>query len=507
MPKKPSRDSLRGVINVSTETDIERLRQVAQLLQAENDRLHGRLKQLAEELGRANGQEAEMLELELGLLREQLHDRNQALFGTSSEKRVHANGEGQGEAPTKPKRGHGPTAQPELPIVDAVFELDEADTACPKCGGELSAMDGQFEESDVVDVVQRSFRIVREKRQKYACACGECIETALGSDKPVKGGRYSLSFAATVASDKFEDHTPLARQVRQMGRVGLRVTSQTLWDQSLGLAHHLEPSYRALKDYILEDGVVGMDETPWPLLGKGKTKKWWVWSLCRPDAVYYEIAPTRSTKEVAALLGDYEGVVMCDGYASYPSFVKNRAGPGQLVLANCWSHARRKFVKAKTSYPVAEEMLALLAQIYSIEREADGNLEVRVELRRLKSRPLIDEIQAWLLTQHALPKSSLGKAITYTSKLWDGLTLFLDNPHIPLDNNATERSIRGIALGRKNHYGSKSQRGTEVAAIYYSLIESAKLVGVNTREYLEEAARRAIANPDTVTLPHDFANE
>ncbi len=495
------------MINVSTETDIERLRQVAQLLVAENDRLHQRLQELSSKLANADGKDAERLQLELELLREQLHQRNQTIFGTSSEKgRKTGSTRAEDEGPTKPQTGHGPSAQPELPILEEVFELDEADQACPKCGGELSAMEGQFEESEVIDVVERSFHIVQEKRQKYVCKCGECVETALGSIKPNPGGRYSLSFAALVASEKYEDHNPLARQVRQMKRVGLDVTSQTLWDQVLALSRHLAPSYWALKEFVLEAGVVGMDETRWPLLEKGKTKKWWVWSLCRPEAVFYQIAPTRSAAEVKALLGDYAGVVMCDGYAAYPSFVKGRDAPGRLVLANCWSHARRMFVKAAPNYPVAEEMIERIAQLYVVEAEAGNDPVLRAELRGLKSRPAIDEIQAWLLSQRALPKSSLGKAITYTSKLWPGLTHFLGNPDVPLDNNGTERSIRGIALGRKNHYGSKSERGTEVAAILYSLIESAKIAGLSGRVYLEEAARRAILNPGTVTLPHHIAN-
>jgi transposase len=118
---------------------------------------------------------------------------------------------------------------------------------------------------------------------------------------------------------------------------------------------------------------------------------------------------------------------------------------------------------------------------------------------------LVDEIQAWLLTQRALPKSSLGKAIAYTSKLWPGLTRFVEDPRVPLDNNATERAQRGIALGRKNHYGSKSRRGTEVAALFYSLIESAKVVGADPHAYLAEAARRALESPGTITLPHQLA--
>lgn len=496
------------MIDVSRETDIERLRQVTQLLLAENDRLHRRLQTLVDELGKATGRDAERLQLELALLREQLQQRNQTIFGASSEKRAKERDESTPSEPRKPQTGHGPTEQPKLPVVEEVFELDEADRACPKCGGALSELDGQFEESEVIDVVERSFRVVREKRQKYVCECGECVETALGSTKPVPGGRYSLPFAVTVAGDKYLDHVPLARQVRQMARLGLRVQTQTLWDQILALSHPLEPSYRALRDFVLESGVVGMDETPWRLLEKKekyKTKKWWVWSLSCPAAVYYEIAPTRSAAEVKGLLGDFAGVVMCDGYASYPAFVKAREGPGTLVLANCWSHARRKFVQAAPSYPVADEMVELIGKLYAVEQRAGDDLSLRAELRALQSQPLVDEIQAWLLTQRALPKSSLGKAIAYTSKLWPGLTRFLEDPRVPLDNNATERAQRGIALGRKNHYGSKSRRGTEVAALFYSLVESAKLVGVDPHAYLEEAARRALESPGTVTLPHQLA--
>ena len=488
------------MINVSTETDIERLRQVAQLLQAENDRLHDRLVKLTEELSQAHGGDAERLQLELQLLKEQLHQRNQALFGASSEKRSRCAQDPDKSA--KPRTGHGPRPQPSLPVDEVLFELDEADLACPKCGGELTELAGQFEEADVVDVVSREFRIKREKRQKYVCSCGECVETALGSAKPIPGGRYSLAFAATVARDKYEDHAPLARQVKQMARLGLTVTSQTLWDQILALSGHLEPSYRGLREFALEDTVVGMDETPWRLLAKGKTKKWWVWSLCGREAVYYEIAPTRSAAEIRVLLGDYSGVVMCDGFSSYPSFVRSRERKGDLVLANCWAHVRRYFVKALPNYPVAEEMIDLIAQLYVLEAGPGSDPDEHRSIRQEKSKKIIEEIQAWLLLQHALPKSSLGKAIAYTSKLWPGLTRFLDDPRVPLDNNATERSIRGIAVGRKNHYGSKSQRGTEVAAIYYSLVESAKLNGIDPVTYIEEAARRAIANPGTATLPH-----
>jgi transposase len=125
-------------------------------------------------------------------------------------------------------------------------------------------------------------------------------------------------------------------------------------------------------------------------------------------------------------------------------------------------------------------------------------------LRTKQSKPVIAEIRTWLMTQRALPRSALGKAIAYTSGLWPGLVRFLGNPKIPLDTNGVERALCGVAVGRKNHYGSRSEQGTRVAALFYSLIESAKLAGVEPRAYLGEAARRAIRSPGTVTLARDL---
>ena len=187
-------------MNLATETDIERLRQAALLLEQENARLFHRLERLAGELREARGEEAHSLQLEIAQLKEQLASRTKALFGDSSERRPCA------EKKTKKKEanlGHGPREQKALPIVEVVHELDEPDQACPSCGGDLEPMAGQFEEAEEIDVVERSFRIVRHKRQKYRCRCGAGIETALGPDKLVAGGRYSIDFAVDVAIAKF----------------------------------------------------------------------------------------------------------------------------------------------------------------------------------------------------------------------------------------------------------------------------------------------------------------
>jgi transposase len=170
---------------------------------------------------------------------------------------------------------------------------------------------------------------------------------------------------------------------------------------------------------------------------------------------------------------------------------------------------RRKFVEAEPHYPEASEILDRIGQLYAIEAEAkraspEERLARLAALRAKQSKPVIDEIRTWLMTQRALPRSALGKAIVYTSGLWPGLVQFLGDPKIPLDTNGVERALRGVVVGRKNHYGNRSERGTRVAALFYSLIESAKLCGVEPRAYLGEAARRAIRNLGTVTLARDL---
>jgi transposase len=179
------------------------------------------------------------------------------------------------------------------------------------------------------------------------------------------------------------------------------------------------------------------------------------------------------------------------------------------------AHVRRKFVEAEPHYPgPCGEALALVGQLYAVERACprlDAGMEstartealqLRATLRRERSAPIVTELRAWAHRQRVLPESSLGKAISYMLGLWSGLTRFLEDARIPLDNNATERGLRGMVVGRKNHYGSRSKRGTEVAALFYSLIESAKLCGVEPKAYLLHAVRAALANPGTVTLPH-----
>jgi transposase len=500
--------------------DPEMLRQVAVLLERENTKLHARLHDLAEELARLRGAAPLTLQRELAFLQELLAQRDQALFGASSEQRPHTKTPPSPPA-REPQRGHGPAAQPRLPMIEMVHELDAADRTCPQCGGTLREMKDQSEDSEEITVIERQFVIVKHQRKKYRCACNGCVETApgplrLAARPDVRGHRYAPAFAVEVALDKYLDHLPLERQARRMRREGLTIDSQTLWDQLEALATVLQPTYDALRQYVLTAPVIGADETWWRFLQGRGAKRWWAWSVTREDAVAYTILESRSQEAARLVLNGYAGIVIADGYGAYEALA--RAGP-HFTLAHCWAHVRRKFVEAEPHYPApCGEVLALIGQLYAVERAGSpveatasedaraGALQLRATARREQSIAIVDTIHAWAFRQRALPESSLGKAIAYMLGLWPGLTRFLGDARIPLDNNATERGLRGMVVGRKNHYGSRSKRGTEVAALFYSLIESAKLCGVNPKAYLLEATHAALANPGTALLPHTPAN-
>ncbi len=303
-----------------------------------------------------------------------------------------------------------------------------------------------------------------------------------------------------MAVNKYGDHLPLERQARVMAREGLIVESQTLWDQIEALATALQPTYGALRHYVLTAPVIGADETWWRLFGGPQRTRWWAWSLTREDAVTYTILDSRSQEAAREVLNGYRGIVVADGYGAYDALA--RAGPS-FLLAHCWAHVRRKFVEAESHYPEpCAEVLELIGQLDAVERTCPGiaagvndacrteRLALRATARREQSAPIVAAIRAWAHRQRALPESSLGKAIAYMLGLWRGLTCFLDDPRIALDNNATERALRGMVIGRKNHYGSRSKRGTEVAALFYSLRDARRPRESRNRHPAARAADR-----------------
>jgi transposase len=495
------------MLRLRVEKDIEIVRQAALMLEAENQKLVQKNLELTRKLLELQGANPAQLTLKLAELQRQLEQRNQRIFGQLSERRHRRSSKGAKE----PQQGHGPKPQPDLRVVDDVQELGEAaSTVCPHCEKPVEEWPGQFEESEEIDVISREFVVKKIKRKKAHCECHRTIVTAPPPPKLFPSARYSIGFAILVIVSKYVDHLPLERQTRIMAREGLDVDSQTLWDYVHAVANLLRPAHEQLLAYILSKPVIGADETWWRLMGAegkkqgGDAKRWHVWAACVEDAVCFHLEDSRGTHAAEKLLLGYDGVVMCDGYGVYGSLAKKG---GHFVLANCWSHCRRKMLEVEVAFEAeARQGLDLIDELFAIDATCPTGPpgdEMRARLRNERSREVVNRIKEWMSSVRALPESGLRKAVNYIAGLWDGLTRFLDDPRIPLSNNQTERSLRNPVVGRKNHYGSRSLRGTEAAAVLYSLVESARLAAIEPGAYLRHAVDAALRG-DRIPLPHEI---
>lgn len=501
--------------------DLDTAKQALVLINNENERLHARLEKLTRQLSELLGEsDNERLSEELLLLKEQMAGLQESLFGTSSEKRPNPKAAGSKESsdadgkegsPAKGKDLPKTKKQFNLPTMAQVHLIAKDDMKCDGCGGQLAEWDGQFEEFEEVDVVERVYQIVTHRRQKYRCDCGCAPVTAPGPVR-LRGSRFSLIFAIIVSVDKWGMHLPHVRQSAKMAALGCPIPDVQLWQQSELLARLLEPTYDALGDYVADSELIHADETPWPMLQKG-SKKWWAWTFSNYDSVYILIDPGRGHQVPLEVLEGSKGLLVVDAHGAYKKLVKLHP---DLKLALCWSHARRKFIEAEKAYPEASGAIAIMRQLFAIEKtlpdfryiedEAERKrvLETIRATRDEESRPLVEQLKTWMGQQRCLPKSKLGQAIRYAMNNWEGLGVFLDDSRAPMTNNQAERSIRPAVVGRKNHHGSKSRRGTEVAALFYSLIGTCRMLKIDPTKYLLAAATCAIETPGEILLPHEF---
>jgi transposase len=224
-----------------------------------------------------------------------------------------------------------------------------------------------------------------------------------------------------------------------------------------------------------------------------------MWCLTAPGVVVHRIRDDKGAATFKALVGAYRGIIVCDALKTHEAGAR---GNDAIALAGCWAHVFRKFEEAAADHPEAHHALRWIGKLYEIDDRSEGNLEKKMALRSAESTEVIAALKTWVWSQAVLKTLSIGNAAGYVVANWDRLTRFLKDARIPLDNNATERGIRGPVVGRKNHYGSKSRRGTEVASLFYSLLETAKLHGVDPARYLRDAA---LANAcGDVHLPGDL---
>lgn len=480
------------MLNAEKIQDPEKLRRVAVLLDQEVDRLQKQVRDLSFENARLRGEPIAQVDFSFP---------SQALQKALEDEEVTPSG----RAPRPARPGHGPRPQEQLPVVEKVHKLPEDKRDCKACGGQLEAMSGHYEESEEVTVIERSYTLLVHRRQKYRCRCNGNVTTAPGPQKLIAGGRYSLDFAVHVAVQKYCDHLPLERQVEMMARDGLQTTSQALWDQLEAGAGLLQPTYEKLGQWLLDQPLVHADETGWPVNSLDTKKpRWTAWCVCNDRAQWFRIASSKSEAEGRRLLGQYRGIVVADGYKVYKNLAQGRERPG-YQLAHCWAHVLRKFRDTQTNDPRSRWLLERIGHLYATEHEilleVGADAARHLALRQERAGPLVEEIRQWALAQGGLRRSDFGKAVAYVLSHWPGLTLFLQDAAVPLDNNPAERALRGLVMGRKNHYGSRSQRGADVSALFYSLLGTAKLCGLNPGTYLSQALLAALNQPGAVTFP------
>ncbi len=460
-----------------------------------------RLRHLLRQLQRAQfGRRSEKLDPEQLLLA--IEDVEQAVAG--SEAAEDKKDPAVARARAVKRRSNRGALPAHLPHVDVTIAPE--DTNCPCCRAPMHVI-GE-ETSQRLDVVPAQFRVVVTHRPKYACrACTDGVVQAPAPERLIKGGLPTEAMVAYVLVAKYAWHLPLYRQAQMLLAQGIDIKRAVLAFWVGYAAAELQPLWLRLRELILTSGKIAVDETTAPVLdpGRGRTKKGYFWAIARddrpwggadPPAVAFTYAPGRGAVHGLQLLDSYRGIVQCDGYEAYKT-IANASRGDAITLAFCWAHLRRRFfdIAENGPAPIASEALVRIAALYAIEKTIRGrSAEERRAMRQERSKPLVIAFKAWLELQltRVSAKATIAEHLRYALKHWDGLARFLDDGRIELDTNIVERSIRPIVINRKNALFAGHDQGAENWACIASLIETAKLCGVDPQTYLTDVLTKLV---------------
>ena len=388
-----------------------------------------------------------------------------------------------------PRSGHGRKPLPrDLPRERREYDLSEAQKVCPECGETRQRIGEDVTEQ--LEYVPASLFVIEHVQFKYACKhCQGGVAQAEKPAQPIEKGLPGPGLLAHVVTSKYCDHLPLNRQESILARHGVELSRSTLCDWTMDAATLLEPVVRAMQRNMLQSAAINTDDTPVPVQDKVKTHRAHLWVyIGDADHPYniYDFTWTRGREGPEKFLEHYEGYLQADAYSGYDSLYAK----GRIVEVACWAHARRYFFEAKGADPVrAHAALLRIGEMYRVEHEArDLDANARRALRRERTAPLLEAFARWLEEnrERVLPKSPIGQAISYARNHWVALCRFVQDGDLAIDNNAAERALRPICVGRNNWLFAGSLRGGHAGAILYSLIASAKRHGLDPFAYLRD---------------------
>jgi len=403
------------------------------------------------------------------------------------------------------RKGHGRQRLPKsLERRRVVYDLEEAKRQCPECQAELKRIGEEV--SERLEYVPASLVVIQEACQKYACAKGCTVVTAQKPMAPIEKGLPGPGLLAHVAVSKYGDHLPLHRQEAILQRQGVEVSRQTMCDWMRACADLVSPLYELMKQQVLGSKAIQTDDTPVPVLDPDlpHTRTGRIWTYVgdgeHPHTVY-DYTPNRSRDGPEEFLKAFRGYLQADAYSGYDHFYEEPERGIEEVA--CMAHVRRKHWEAQSSDLMRSTvMLAYIRLLYDVEREArDQKLgsDARQTLRQAKSKPILEDIHAYLEREQlqVLPKSPEGRAIAYTLSNWKALTRYCEDGDLEIDNNGAERSLRGIAVGRRNWTFLGSDNGGRTAAILSSLIATCKRLAIDPFAYLRDIFARLGAHPQS----------
>ena len=394
-------------------------------------------------------------------------------------------------------------------------------TTCSCCGSERLSKVGE-DVTETLEVIPRRWKVIQTVREKFSCRECETISQPPAPFHATPRGWAGPNLLATILFEKYGQHQPLNRQRDRYAREGIDLSTSTLADQVGACAVALKPLHDLIEAHVLAAERLHGDDTPVPVLAKGKTDTGRAWVYVRDDAPFagrdppaalFRYSRDRSGDHPVEHLRTFAGILQADAYAGYRRLYEPSRSPGPVTEALCWSHGRRKFYeladiaagkrrgkRAPPISPLALEAVKRIDAIFDIERAINGeSAERRLAVRRERSAPLVAELEDWMRTERAglSRHAAVAKAMDYMLKRWDGFARFLDDGRICLTNNAAERALRGICLGRKSWLFAGSDRGGARAAVMYTLIGTAKLNDVDPQAWLADVLDRIAEMPQT----------